>query len=196
MVSNEVQVPLHLHSHIVFCPYQVSLGPLMLATKFVLVGDHYQLPPLVQVSNNLLMYPIFLFPSLLYLFKYFSFVKQLQSSEARENGMGVSLFWRLSEAHPQAISALRCQVLVNTFLCYILEQLCIFSAELKPLVPFEFIVCLGAVSHVIRYHGAVEFIDLRQQVVLWFIGNCKCQTQVFWQRNSAIEVERGNTPFP
>lgn len=33
-----------------------------------------------------------------------------QSSEARENGMGVSLFWRLSEAHPQAISALRCQV--------------------------------------------------------------------------------------
>ncbi|XP_014751083.1 DNA replication ATP-dependent helicase/nuclease DNA2 isoform X2 [Brachypodium distachyon] len=57
----------------------VSLGPLMLATKFVLVGDHYQLPPLVQ------------------------------SLEARENGMGVSLFWRLSEAHPQAISALRCQ---------------------------------------------------------------------------------------
>ncbi|KAF0892190.1 hypothetical protein E2562_014783, partial [Oryza meyeriana var. granulata] len=57
----------------------VSLGPLMLATKLVLVGDHYQLPPLVQ------------------------------SSEARENGMGISLFWRLSEAHPQAISALRCQ---------------------------------------------------------------------------------------
>ncbi|KAL6843952.1 hypothetical protein ACP4OV_026523 [Aristida adscensionis] len=57
----------------------VSLGPLALATKFVLVGDHYQLPPLVQ------------------------------SSEARENGMGISLFWRLSEAHPQAISALRCQ---------------------------------------------------------------------------------------
>ncbi|GJN01915.1 hypothetical protein PR202_ga19219 [Eleusine coracana subsp. coracana] len=29
----------------------VSLGPLMLATKFVLVGDHYQLPPLVQILN-------------------------------------------------------------------------------------------------------------------------------------------------
>uniref|UniRef100_A0A453CXH4 DNA replication ATP-dependent helicase/nuclease n=1 Tax=Aegilops tauschii subsp. strangulata TaxID=200361 RepID=A0A453CXH4_AEGTS len=57
----------------------VSLGPLMLATKFVLVGDHYQLPPLIQ------------------------------SFEARESGMGISLFWRLSEAHPQAISALRCQ---------------------------------------------------------------------------------------
>ncbi|XP_039122512.1 DNA replication ATP-dependent helicase/nuclease JHS1 isoform X1 [Dioscorea cayenensis subsp. rotundata] len=57
----------------------VSLGPLMLASTFVLVGDHYQLPPLVQ------------------------------STEARENGMGVSLFCRLSEAHPQAISELQCQ---------------------------------------------------------------------------------------
>lgn len=51
----------------------------MLASTFVLVGDHYQLPPLVQ------------------------------STEARENGMGISLFCRLSEAHPQAISALRFQ---------------------------------------------------------------------------------------
>ncbi|KAK9100842.1 hypothetical protein Scep_024272 [Stephania cephalantha] len=58
----------------------VSLGPLMLAAKFVLVGDHYQLPPLVQ------------------------------STEARENGMGISLFRRLSEAHPEAISALQCQI--------------------------------------------------------------------------------------
>ncbi|KAF3447603.1 hypothetical protein FNV43_RR12790 [Rhamnella rubrinervis] len=57
----------------------VSLGPLMFASTFVLVGDHYQLPPLVQ------------------------------STEARENGMGVSLFRRLSEAHPQAISVLQSQ---------------------------------------------------------------------------------------
>ncbi|KAI8572529.1 hypothetical protein RHMOL_Rhmol01G0206500 [Rhododendron molle] len=57
----------------------VSLGPLMYASKFVLVGDHYQLPPLVQ------------------------------STEGLENGMGVSLFCRLSEAHPQAISALQSQ---------------------------------------------------------------------------------------
>ncbi|XP_028095091.1 DNA replication ATP-dependent helicase/nuclease DNA2 isoform X1 [Camellia sinensis] len=57
----------------------VSLGPLMYASKFVLVGDHYQLPPLVQ------------------------------STESLENGMGVSLFCRLSEAHPQAISALQNQ---------------------------------------------------------------------------------------
>ncbi|KAL5560584.1 hypothetical protein UlMin_036795 [Ulmus minor] len=57
----------------------VSLGPLMFASTFVLVGDHYQLPPLVQ------------------------------SIEAREKGLGVSLFRRLSEAHPHAISALRSQ---------------------------------------------------------------------------------------
>ncbi|XVE90822.1 hypothetical protein DITRI_Ditri20bG0106900 [Diplodiscus trichospermus] len=57
----------------------VSIGPLMFASTFVLVGDHYQLPPLVQ------------------------------STEARENGMGVSLFCKLSEAHPQAISPLQSQ---------------------------------------------------------------------------------------
>lgn len=32
-----------------FLSSQVSLGPLMFASKFVLVGDHYQLPPLVKV---------------------------------------------------------------------------------------------------------------------------------------------------
>uniref|UniRef100_A0A1J3JLJ2 DNA replication ATP-dependent helicase/nuclease n=1 Tax=Noccaea caerulescens TaxID=107243 RepID=A0A1J3JLJ2_NOCCA len=57
----------------------VSVGPLLFASTFVLVGDHYQLPPLVQ------------------------------STEARENGMGISLFRRLSEAHPQAISVLQNQ---------------------------------------------------------------------------------------
>uniref|UniRef100_N1R0U4 DNA replication ATP-dependent helicase/nuclease n=1 Tax=Aegilops tauschii TaxID=37682 RepID=N1R0U4_AEGTA len=37
----------------------------------------------------------------------------LPSFEARESGMGISLFWRLSEAHPQAISALRCQLKIS-----------------------------------------------------------------------------------
>lgn len=35
---------------VVFCTDQVSIGPLLFASTFVLVGDHYQLPPLVQVS--------------------------------------------------------------------------------------------------------------------------------------------------
>jgi hypothetical protein len=53
------------------------LGPLLLARTFVLVGDHYQLPPLV--SNHL----------------------------AAQGGLGVSLFRRLSEAHPQVRDCLR-----------------------------------------------------------------------------------------
>ncbi|XWS56828.1 hypothetical protein CRYUN_Cryun09bG0119000 [Craigia yunnanensis] len=59
--------------------FPVSLGPLMFASTFVLVGDQYQLPPLVQ------------------------------STEARENGMGISLFCRLPETHPRAISPLQSQ---------------------------------------------------------------------------------------
>ncbi|KAH1038868.1 hypothetical protein J1N35_040611 [Gossypium stocksii] len=57
----------------------VSLGPLMFSSTFVLVGDHYQLPPLIQ------------------------------STEAREKGMGMSLFCRLSEAHSHAIAPLQSQ---------------------------------------------------------------------------------------
>ncbi|KAK3727809.1 hypothetical protein QZH41_008231, partial [Actinostola sp. cb2023] len=57
----------------------VCLGPLHHANVFVLVGDHYQLPPLVQ------------------------------SLEAREGGMDVSLFKRLSEHHPQAVVCLEHQ---------------------------------------------------------------------------------------
>ncbi|XP_024544852.1 DNA replication ATP-dependent helicase/nuclease DNA2 isoform X1 [Selaginella moellendorffii] len=57
----------------------VCLGPLRYARAFVLVGDHYQLPPLVQ------------------------------SAEAREKGMAISLFRKLSEAHPFAVAALEFQ---------------------------------------------------------------------------------------
>ena len=53
-----------------------SLGPLLHARKFVLVGDHYQLPPLVQ------------------------------DKAALEGGLDVSLFRQLSENHPHAVAAL------------------------------------------------------------------------------------------
>lgn len=52
------------------------LGPLLHARKFVLVGDHYQLPPLVQ------------------------------NKAALEGGMDVSLFRQLSEEHEHAVAAL------------------------------------------------------------------------------------------
>lgn len=52
------------------------LGPLLRARKFVLVGDHYQLPPLVQ------------------------------NKAALEGGLDVSLFRQLSEEQPESVVAL------------------------------------------------------------------------------------------
>ncbi|KAK3953683.1 DNA replication factor Dna2-domain-containing protein [Pseudoneurospora amorphoporcata] len=51
----------------------ICLGPIRMARKFVLVGDHNQLPPLVQ------------------------------NEEARLGGLDVSLFKLLSEKHPQSV---------------------------------------------------------------------------------------------
>ncbi|TQS35884.1 hypothetical protein Golomagni_03681 [Golovinomyces magnicellulatus] len=51
----------------------VCLGPIRLARTFILVGDHNQLPPLVQ------------------------------NEEARKGGLDVSLFKRLSENHPASV---------------------------------------------------------------------------------------------
>lgn len=53
-----------------------ALGPLLHARKFVLVGDHYQLPPLVQ------------------------------NRAALEGGLDVSYFRQLSEEQPQAVATL------------------------------------------------------------------------------------------
>ncbi|KAG8995284.1 Tripartite DNA replication factor [Tulasnella sp. JGI-2019a] len=59
------------------------LGPLRFADKFVLVGDHFQLPPLVR------------------------------SHGARKGGLDVSLFRRLSDAHPHAVTDLTYQYRMN-----------------------------------------------------------------------------------
>jgi DNA replication ATP-dependent helicase Dna2 len=59
------------------------LGPLRCASRFVLVGDHYQLPPFVK------------------------------SAEAKEMGMGQSLFYTLSKEHPRAVSMLEYQYRVK-----------------------------------------------------------------------------------
>jgi DNA replication ATP-dependent helicase Dna2 len=72
----------------------VCLGPIRMAQKFILVGDHYQLPPLVQ------------------------------NKEAMEGGLDVSLFKLLCEMHPQAVVSLEHQyrmcadvmLLSNTFI--------------------------------------------------------------------------------
>ncbi|KAJ4296546.1 DNA replication endonuclease-helicase Dna2 [Kalmusia sp. IMI 367209] len=72
----------------------VCLGPIRMSQKFILVGDHYQLPPLVQ------------------------------NKQAAEGGLDVSLFKMLCEAHPQAVVSLEHQyrmcadimLLSNTFI--------------------------------------------------------------------------------
>ncbi|CAN0309000.1 unnamed protein product, partial [Hapterophycus canaliculatus] len=61
----------------------VVLAPLRCADVFVLVGDHYQLPPLVT------------------------------SSEALDAGMSESLFRRLCEAHPSSLQRLSYQYRMN-----------------------------------------------------------------------------------
>ncbi|XP_071941006.1 DNA replication ATP-dependent helicase/nuclease DNA2-like [Antedon mediterranea] len=61
----------------------VCLGPLLLANRFVLVGDHHQLPPLVQ------------------------------SKHAKLLGMDESLFKRLATSHPSATISLTFQYRMN-----------------------------------------------------------------------------------
>ncbi|KAJ3013117.1 Tripartite DNA replication factor [Thoreauomyces humboldtii] len=61
----------------------VCLGPLRYADVFVLVGDHYQLPPLIR------------------------------NPEAREAGFNASLFKILTEAHPEAVVNLQQQYRMN-----------------------------------------------------------------------------------
>lgn len=61
----------------------VCLGPIRMAKAFILVGDHYQLPPLVQ------------------------------NKEAQEGGLDISLFRLLCEQHPAAVVALRHQYRMN-----------------------------------------------------------------------------------
>ncbi len=57
----------------------VCLGPIRMARTFILVGDHYQLPPLVQ------------------------------NKEAIEGGLDISLFKMLSEKHPASVVSLEHQ---------------------------------------------------------------------------------------
>lgn len=61
----------------------ICLGPIRVANKFILVGDHHQLPPLVL------------------------------NEKAAQGGLDVSLFERLCTAHPKAVANLRFQYRMN-----------------------------------------------------------------------------------
>ena len=77
-----------------------ALGPLMYARQFVLVGDDYQLPPLV-VSNA-----------------------------ARAHNMDVSLFNRLSQAHPESVELLTEQYRMNDTIMSLCNRL-IYEDRMK-----------------------------------------------------------------
>ncbi|PIL27261.1 hypothetical protein GSI_10406 [Ganoderma sinense ZZ0214-1] len=76
------------------------LGPLRFAKKFVLVGDHFQLPPLVK------------------------------NRAARKGGLDISLFRRLSDAHPEAVVDLTHQYRMNSDIMLLSNKL-IYSNRLK-----------------------------------------------------------------
>ncbi|KAL6069587.1 Tripartite DNA replication factor [Balamuthia mandrillaris] len=78
----------------------VCLGPLRFADVFVLVGDHYQLPPLVR------------------------------NSDAKEEGLGVSLFKHLSEKYPNAVVNLQYQYRMNADIMCLCNEL-IYNHQLK-----------------------------------------------------------------
>ncbi|BGP02897.1 putative DNA replication helicase Dna2 [Rhodotorula toruloides ATCC 204091] len=76
------------------------LGPLRFADSFVLVGDHNQLPPLVR------------------------------NGAARKGGLDVSLFKRLSDAHPNAVVNLTHQYRMNSDIMSLSNEL-VYSGQLK-----------------------------------------------------------------
>lgn len=77
-----------------------NLGPLRYADKFVLVGDHFQLPPLVR------------------------------NTEARNGGLDISLFRRLSDAHPHAVVDLAYQYRMSKEIMLLSNRL-IYGDRLK-----------------------------------------------------------------
>lgn len=76
------------------------LGPIRYADKFVLVGDHFQLPPLVR------------------------------SKAARKGGLDVSLFRRLSDAHPHSVVDLTLQYRMNEDITLLSNRL-IYGGRLR-----------------------------------------------------------------
>lgn len=69
------------------------LGPLRFADRFVLVGDHHQLPPLVR------------------------------SHDARKGGLDESLFKRLCNTHPEAVVDLKSQYRMNEDIMLVANEL-------------------------------------------------------------------------
>lgn len=102
----------------------VCLGPLRFAQRFVLVGDHNQLPPLVR------------------------------NKEAREEGLAESLFKRLSSAHPTAVVNLKHQYRMNEDIMSLANSLMYqdqLKCGSRKIAEQELAT---PTSHAVRLHGA------------------------------------------
>lgn len=92
------------------------LGPLRFADKFVLVGDHFQLPPLVSE------------PVLRRLCE--AYLEQVRNRAARKGGLDISLFRRLSDAHPISVVDLTQQYRMNADIMLLSNKL-IYNDRLR-----------------------------------------------------------------
>ena len=91
-----------------------SLGPLFHSKVFILVGDHYQLPPLVQSVQA--RYGVRR--------RRLATLCQPSLCLHRDGGLGVSLFKRLSEHHPEALVYLVHQYRMNRCV-YVCVYVCV-----------------------------------------------------------------------
>jgi len=91
----------------------VCLGPLQYADVFVLVGDHYQLPPLVRAEQHAVTWGANRTNDYTFFIPFFDAWWQVRNIEARDRGFDVSLFRQLSEAHPAATVTLSQQYRMN-----------------------------------------------------------------------------------
>jgi DNA replication ATP-dependent helicase Dna2 len=87
------------------------LGPLRCADTFVLVGDHFQLPPIVS--------RLFVVAD-----------PQVKNADARRGGLDVSLFRLLADAHPAAVVDLAHQYRMNEDIMLLSNRL-IYDDRLK-----------------------------------------------------------------
>jgi DNA replication ATP-dependent helicase Dna2 len=112
----------------------VCLGPLFYADVFVLVGDHNQLPPLIQ------------------------------SSQARDSGMDVSLFKRLSEQNPSALVFLEHQYRMNKDIM-LLSNAVIYNSQLKCATQ----VVANEVMHLPKWNQWRQLIENEHSHLTWMV---------------------------
>jgi DNA replication ATP-dependent helicase Dna2 len=124
-----------------------TLGPLRLADKFVLIGDHKQLPAVVLSEGN----------------------RTISEPEASDEprlsqSLFAQLYAYLEEACPEAIVSLNEQYRMNEEICAIPRQMW-YDDDLRPGTPEVAKARLAVVSPLSREHGLFPILDPDEPVV-------------------------------